>query len=201
MLRRAALPLAILTGLALFATPAEAATVQVSIGGPLGNFAFHPKVVTAQQGDTVTWTQNDTVAPQHTVTSDQGFFGSVHLNQGDTFSERPAFLNAGTYNYHCSIHTEMHGTVKVPLIKTGSATHGYTVRWSSASSTPAGRNFDVQIKRPGAAKFGPFRSGTTALKAFFNPTKAGTYKFRSLTRITSSGTASGFSPVLTLSIS
>jgi plastocyanin len=194
MLRRIAFPLAILTGLALFATPAEAATVQISIV----NFGFSPTTVTVPQGGTATWTNNDGTA--HTSTSNDGFWGSPHIAPGTKFSESTAFLNAGSYGYHCNIHPEMHGTVKVPLIKTGTAAHGYTLRWSSASSA-AGHNFDVQIKRPGQSTFTSFRSGTTALKAFVNPAKAGTYKFRSRTRITSSGKTSGFSPVLTLSIS
>jgi len=198
MLRRAALPLAILTGLALFATPAAAATAQVSIK----NLAFNPTTVTVAQGGMVTWTNNESTNVVHTTTSDQpGFWDSGDLSPTDHFSETKTFLNAGTYAYHCMHHSFMHGKVKVPMKKAGSAGSGWTVRWSSASSAPAGRDFDVQIKRPGQSTFRSFRSATTTLKAFFNPTRAGTYKFRSLTRITSSGMTSNFSPVLTLTIS
>lgn len=195
MLRRAAIVLAVLTGLSLLATPADAATVQVSIM----NFGFHQATVTVGQGGTVEWTNNDGTA--HTSTSLQGFWGSPHIAPGATFSESKAFLNAGTYPYRCNIHTEMHGTVKVPLIATRTAAHGYTLRWSSASSTPTNRSFDVQIKRPGATTFGPFRTKTTALKALFNPATAGSYAFRARTRIISTGTTSGWSPVRTLTIS
>lgn len=195
MLRRAALPFAILTGIALFATPAVAATVHVSIQ----NFAFNPAMVAVAQGGTVTWTNNDGTA--HTSTSNQGFWGSPHIAPGDTFSETKTFLNAGTYAYHCSIHTEMHGTVQVAMIKTGSAGSGWTVRWSSASTTPTGRNFDVRIKRPGSTSFTSFRGTSTALKTFFNPSRSGTYKFEARTRITNTGNTSGWSPVLTLTIS
>lgn len=198
MFRLAALPLAILAGIALLATPADATTVNVSIK----NLAFNPATVTVAQGGTVTWTNNESSNVVHTTTSDQlGFWNSGDLSPTQNFSESQTFLNAGTYAYHCMHHSFMHGKVKVPMKKTGSAGSGWTVRWSSASSAPAGRNFDVQIKRPGQTTFRSFRSATTTLKAFFNPTKAGTYKFRSLTRITSSGLTSNFSPVLTLTIS
>ena len=46
-----------------------------------------------------------------------------------------------------------------------------------------------------------FRGMTTALKTFFNPTRSGTYKFEARTRITNTGNTSGWSPVLTLTIS
>jgi plastocyanin len=198
MLRRAALPLAVLTGLALFAPPADAATVQVSIQ----NFAFNPPTVTVAQGGSVTWTNNEPSDSgiDHTST-DLGFWDSGHLSPGGgTFTETKTFRNAGTYAYICTIH-QMHGTVKVPLIASGSPAHGFTVRWSSAASAPVNRNFDVQVKRPGATKFAGFRSATKALKAFFNPARAGTYKFRARTRIVSTGQTSGWSPVRSLAIS
>ena len=193
MLRRAALPLAIPTGIALFATPADATTVQVSIM----NTAFSPKLITVSQGDTVTWTNMDGF--DHTST-DKGFWDSGHIQPGHQYKQTTAFFNAGSYAYVCTIH-QMHGTVRVPMTRSGSSGSGWTVRWSSASSTPAGRNFDVQIKRPGSTTFRSFRSATTALKAFFNPARTGTYKFEARTRITATGKTSDWSPVLTLSIS
>jgi plastocyanin len=196
MLRRAAFPLAILTGIALFATPADAATVQVSIE----NHGFNNAIITVVQGDTVTWTQNES-GTQHTTTSLQGFWDSGALNLHQTFSETKAFLNAGSYAYRCSIHTDMHGTVQVRMKKKGSAGSGWTVRWSSASSTPAGRNFDVQIKRPGQSGFRSFRSTTTSRTAFFNPATTGTYTFEARTRNTANGLASGWSVPMKLSIS
>jgi hypothetical protein len=177
----------------MFATPADATTVQVSIM----NTAFSPKVVTVAQGDTVTWTNMDGF--DHTST-DKGFWDSGHIASGHLYKQTIAFLNAGSYAYLCTIH-QMQGTVRVPMKKTGSSGSGWTVRWSSASSTPAGRDFDVRIKRPGSTTFTSFRSATTAFKAFFNPAKTGTYKFEARTRITATGKTSDWSPVLTLSIS
>ncbi|MHB1377132.1 MAG: cupredoxin domain-containing protein [Candidatus Humimicrobiaceae bacterium] len=65
--------------------------------------AFDPASLTIKVGDTVTWTNNDSYA--HTVTSDNGAFDSGSMAGGGTFSF--TFKTAGTFSYHCSIHTFM----------------------------------------------------------------------------------------------
>ena len=60
-------------------------------------------------GTAVTWTNNDTVG--HTVTADDGSFKSSTIASGTTFSQ--TFATAGTFTYHCSIHTSMTATVTV----------------------------------------------------------------------------------------
>ena len=58
----------------------------------------------------VTGQNND--GTQHTVTSDTaGLFDSGYVNPGQTFSL--AFPVAGTYHFHCAIHTYMTGTITV----------------------------------------------------------------------------------------
>ncbi len=86
--------------------PPQAGTHEsVSIAG----FAFSPATLTVPAGTTVTWTNND--ATTHTVTSDTGAFNSSFLSPGATFSF--TFTQAGTYKYHCSIHTYMTAEVVV----------------------------------------------------------------------------------------
>jgi hypothetical protein len=46
-----------------------------------------------------------------TVTADDGSFDSKPIAGGATFSQ--AFPKAGTYTYHCAIHSSMTGTVVV----------------------------------------------------------------------------------------
>jgi len=72
-------------------------------------FAFGPADITVPAGTTVTWTNNDS-AP-HTVTADDGSFGSENLATGDTFSF--TFGTPGTYTYHCNIHPSMTATITV----------------------------------------------------------------------------------------
>ena len=69
---------------------------------------FASQTVVVSVGGTVTWMHDDT--PPHDVTSDGNFASSI-LNAGDTFSQ--TFTEPGTYNYYCSVHPGMRGTVIV----------------------------------------------------------------------------------------
>ncbi len=93
--------------LALAAAPLAgyAAEVHVTISG----YAFTPARVTVRPGDTVVWTNRDTVP--HTVTAVGGGFGSEALDTGGSFTR--VFPQAGSFGYHCAIHPEMQGTVLV----------------------------------------------------------------------------------------
>jgi plastocyanin len=71
------------------------------------NSAFNPQSVAILTGDTVRWTNKDSIA--HTVRGPT--FESDVLENGDMYEFR--FTNAGTYNYNCSIHPSMKGTVVV----------------------------------------------------------------------------------------
>jgi plastocyanin len=79
------------------------ATVQISLA------SYQPSSLTVPAGTTVTWINRDVV--RHTVTSDEGLFDSGRLGSGESFSY--TFKDPGTFNYHCTIHTFMHGTVIV----------------------------------------------------------------------------------------
>ncbi|QYK50480.1 MAG: cupredoxin family copper-binding protein [Anaerolineales bacterium] len=80
----------------------------------IANFSFGPGTLTVKAGTTVTWRNNED-AP-HTVTADDGSFGSNTLGQGDSFSF--TFTEPGTYDYHCQFHggaghAGMSGTIVV----------------------------------------------------------------------------------------
>ena len=72
--------------------------------------AFQPAEVTVSVGDTVTWTNNDSVG--HDVTADSFSSGEPgDMGSGDTFDH--TFQEAGTFDYVCSVHPGMEGTVVV----------------------------------------------------------------------------------------
>ncbi|HEX2426249.1 MAG TPA: cupredoxin domain-containing protein [Actinomycetota bacterium] len=73
------------------------------------NFAFKPKTITITKGTKVKWTNRGTV--NHTTTSNSGVWDSGPLAPGQTFSR--LFKRAGTFRYHCSIHSTMHGKIIV----------------------------------------------------------------------------------------
>ena len=97
-------------------TPLGSSAPGASSGGAGGssaieikNTAYNPATVTAKVGGKVTWTNNDSVA--HTVTLDDNSADSGNLAAGSTFDH--TFATAGTFAYHCKIHSSMHGTVTV----------------------------------------------------------------------------------------
>jgi plastocyanin len=73
------------------------------------NYAFNPKTLTISVGGNVTWTNKDGV--DHTVVSDTGVFQSGPLGNGQSYTHQ--FTTPGTYNYSCTIHPSMHGTIIV----------------------------------------------------------------------------------------
>ncbi len=72
-------------------------------------FMFTPSKVTVPVGATVTW-QNLDEEP-HTVASVDGKFRSGALDQHESFKFQ--FVTPGTYQYGCSFHPQMIGTVIV----------------------------------------------------------------------------------------
>jgi plastocyanin/predicted lipoprotein with Yx(FWY)xxD motif len=70
---------------------------------------FQLESFTVPVGTMVTWTNKD--AASHTATANGGAFSSGNLSQNATYSF--TFTQAGTYAYHCAIHSSMTGTVTV----------------------------------------------------------------------------------------
>ena len=89
------------------AIPAVAPTAEAAVG--ILNFNFTPAALTVKVGTNVVWTNNDAIA--HTVNFMTGRVNSSVLNQNDHFSH--TFTTPGTYDYICSIHPFMHGSVTV----------------------------------------------------------------------------------------
>jgi amicyanin len=65
--------------------------------------------VTVAVGSTVTWTNRD--EEPHTVVANDASFHSPGLGAQGTYSY--TFHSAGTFDYICSVHPFMHGTVVV----------------------------------------------------------------------------------------
>ncbi len=85
------------------ATEAAALTNDVAIK----DFVFMPRELAVKKGTTVTWTNEDST-PHIIAFSDSE---SQQLGKGDTYSKK--FDTTGTFEYHCSIHPSMQGTVVV----------------------------------------------------------------------------------------
>ena len=109
------------TGSPIFAfssSNAGGSTVSVSIPKGVGStqgLNYDPASVTVAKGGKVTWTNNDPVP--HTVTSTFNIpsgatsFDSKNMDGNATYTM--TFTVAGTYQYTCTYHPWMHGTVVV----------------------------------------------------------------------------------------
>jgi amicyanin len=84
-------------------------TAQAGPAVNINNFKFDPATLTVPVGTTVTWTNQD--EEPHTVAAGDGSFHSPGLGTNATYSY--TFPTAGTFDYICSIHPFMHGTVVV----------------------------------------------------------------------------------------
>ena len=76
------------------------------------NMAYSPSSITITQGDILIWTNLDSM--DHTVTEDGTsnlYFDSGMLSNGQTYMLTG--LGVGTYNYHCTPHPSMTGTIIV----------------------------------------------------------------------------------------
>ena len=135
--------------------PEAAATSTVSIV----DFGFTPASLTVAAGTTVTWTNTGAVI--HSVTSDTGAFdsspscpGGACINPGASYSHR--FAQAGTFAYHCRVHSNMTGTVIVTAAAQTTTT--------TASTVPGG-NGNPPATTPGSGSTAA-PSGTGAELAF-----------------------------------
>jgi plastocyanin len=113
-LRAATTLAAVLTAatILLATVAAQAADQEVKID----NFTFAPQRITVKAGTTVTWINEDDIP--HTIASSTKLFKSKALDTDDKFSF--TFSTPGTYDYFCSLHPHMTGTILVEAA-TGSA--------------------------------------------------------------------------------
>ena len=96
---------------AVGAAAAEDATVKID------NFTFAPQRMTVKAGTTVTWINDDDIP--HAIASTGKAFRSKVLDTEDKFSF--TFATPGSYEYFCSLHPHMTGTIVVEAVSGGNA--------------------------------------------------------------------------------
>ena len=95
----------IAAALLIVGSQARAADAEVTID----NFTFSPQTLTINAGTKVTWTNRDDIP--HIVASTTKAFRSPALDTDDSYSF--TFTTAGSYEYFCSLHPHMTGTIVV----------------------------------------------------------------------------------------
>jgi len=109
-------------------TPPEFNGVEVIPTGPIfaiqilngsfqeGNPDYAPDVAVVSHGDTIQWTNEDSMI--HTVTSKEGFgkiFDSGSMNPGDVFTLNTSNLAVDEYEYLCVVHPWMVSTLVISV--------------------------------------------------------------------------------------
>jgi plastocyanin len=164
--------------LVLLGSVAQAATIRSVTAS---DNAFTPVSLSALQGDTVRWTNSGALAhtTSSTITGTVGWNGTIA--HGASFSK--LLSAAGTYAYHCSFHSRMLGSVRIPVTvrpATGPVGTVFTVTLASAVA-PSGFRYAPAVKAPGSTAFTNLPE-TSARSVTYKATRVGTYAFRSLVK-------------------
>ncbi len=147
---------------ALVAAAPASTTATKTVTVAITKAAFVPNAVTVQVGDTVTFTNSDTV--NHQVISQAAPFSSPILKPGETFSF--TFQRAGKFNYEDALVKNLKGSVTVSAAPTppppaagvslavspGSVVYGGTVTISGTiSNQKAGEKVDITAQACGGS--------------------------------------------------
>jgi plastocyanin len=106
--------------------------------------AYQPSQLTVGLGQTVLW--RDESFGQHTVTSVDGLFNSGVMSSGSSFAM--TFAKAGTFDYVCTIHPTMKGSITVLPIAPGTLALHLSTRHRAHGETLV---VHVQAARGGAS--------------------------------------------------
>jgi plastocyanin len=155
--------------------PVTAATTNVTVE----SFDFVPALVTIKVNDSVKWVWTGN---SHSTTSDDGLWNSGLHSTGFTFTNK--FTTAGSFNYLCTAHTFMVGTVTVvesnspPTVALTNPPSGSvfsapaTIRLAASASDSGGSVTNVQFFQgvnsnlvAAAYTFSAVASDNTGLKA------------------------------------
>jgi plastocyanin len=151
------------------ASPAGAATVDIRIE----RSGFVPASVTIAAGDTVRWTNRDTI--DHQVVSETGAFASATLRRGQSYSF--TFQIAGTFRYRDALRPAERGTIRVtgpppsvtlaasvPVVVFGTQSHLQGV----VSSKQAGEQVSLFQAVHGGTGYAPLATVTTGAGGAFD---------------------------------
>ena len=95
--------------------PSSGATDSLVANVTIQGNSFAPASLTVKKGTTVTWTNKD--GTNHGVVSDSDAPAGGPPKTASSFGDNEEFSftydTVGTFRYHCSIHSFMHGTIEV----------------------------------------------------------------------------------------
>ena len=159
---------------------------------------FNPASVNIPIGYSVHWHNGG--AMTHTATANKFDRFDETVASGETTAS-VLMVYAGTWSYHCDIHPEMHGRVRVSMLAepfSGSIGTTFVLRVAT-EALPAGFVEDIQRRRQGSGTWQLWRT-TSRRKVEWTPGKLGAWQFRARLRKTSTGQATGWSSVIAIAV-
>ena len=157
---------------------APAALADEEIVGATPNRYSNPNV-TIDQGEPLTFRNTDFA--MHDVTSETaGLFASETIGQNATsYVEGSQYLTTGSYNFYCSVHPQMKGTITVNSAGTPAPRPG--AGGSAPDTTPPGLSFAplparaaaLRKRKPLRFDVGMNEAGELAVNVFLRKLKAG----------------------------
>jgi plastocyanin len=133
----------------------EAKQPRANVDVQMKNIQFNPKSITVSPGDEVTWRNQDTA--QHDARADDGSFETPLLAKGET--AKVPFNETGTFDYFCSVHPTMTGTVVVGSGGGGGGGGGDKDDTASTSTGGTGTTFDGSTGTGSSGGTDTFSSG------------------------------------------
>lgn len=164
---------------------------------------FTPLATVVALGGSVEWINRGDMDHTTTKASPFPYAWNKMLAPGEMWTRRFGF--AGGFAYFCTLHGEpgtgMHGQVRVPLVASpaeGTRSTMITLRVATVTP-PAPWVFDVEMRR-GSNEFARIRTGLSSATTQWDPPRAGAFDFRARLRNASTGRATGWSPVDSVTI-
>jgi plastocyanin len=153
--------LAIVLAFAAFLTGGAAAAEEPPVSVAMVGRAYQPGQLTVGLGQTVVW-QNQSLT-HHTVTSVAGLFDSGSIAPGAAYSM--TFSHAGTFDYTCTIHPTMKGSIVVLDLAPGTLELRLSARHSASgvlavAHVQAARSGTVLLQAGGGGSWHTVARGT-----------------------------------------
>lgn len=126
-------------------------------------YMYMPMSLKIEEGDTVTWTNQDTVEHNVAVTSGPASFTSPMLAKGKSWSH--TFTVAGPYSYICSVHPDMKATITVAAEPVTAPRTTAPAAPATSASAPAKAAAPKASKSAGAGGAGSGAAAAPAVEA------------------------------------
>jgi hypothetical protein len=112
------------------------------------------------------------------------------------------FWSAGSFPYHSSADPSQKGVINIGMCNVPKTAHvGHMVEFQPDSAHRRGWVADIEVLRPGAARWAWLRTNVTTIYASFTPKRAGTFRLRARLRDKLIKQFSAFSPISTIRVS